>query len=185
MTTPRLQFQNVASASARAAHLTKSWSQLARDIIAHVDIKLEERGSVDKEPFKNIQLRPGKTIANALVMRDKDVYSKIFAVLQRHSDDEQSGDRSNTQIGRTTGKSKRNRYLIATGDVSDSTRVSRSVPRWRSCSPKVRRARLSNPAQPSRHLTTPTRHRRHGCAAKSCRTRFRTITPPKPRPGSV
>jgi prophage tail gpP-like protein len=55
-------------------HDGKSWSQLARDLMAHLGIKLREMGSVDQKPFDNISVQPGETIMQALeryaVMRD-------------------------------------------------------------------------------------------------------------------
>jgi len=47
-------------------HDGKSWSALARDLMAHLGIKLKEHGAVDNTPFENIQIQPGERIMEAL-----------------------------------------------------------------------------------------------------------------------
>ena len=57
--------------------------------------------------------------ANA-VIKDENVYKKIYAIGQRHSNDQTNGDKSNKQIAMVEGTSTRNRTLVVTADVSDS-----------------------------------------------------------------
>lgn len=56
-------------------HDGKSWSQLARDLMEHLGIALEEKGLVDPTPYENIQIQPGDTIMAALerYARDRNI----------------------------------------------------------------------------------------------------------------
>jgi len=47
-------------------HDKKSWSQLTRDIMKHLGIKLKLRGGVDNTPFDNIQVQPGELIIQVI-----------------------------------------------------------------------------------------------------------------------
>lgn len=47
-------------------HDGKSWSQLAKDLMAHLGTKLKTVGEVDDKPFENIQIQPGQRIMEAL-----------------------------------------------------------------------------------------------------------------------
>jgi prophage tail gpP-like protein len=56
-------------------HDGKAWSQLARDLMEHLGIALEEKGLVDPTPYENIQIQPGDTIMAALerYARDRNI----------------------------------------------------------------------------------------------------------------
>jgi len=47
-------------------HDGKSVTQLAKDLSAHLNIKIHERGNVDGTPFENIQVQPGETPMQAI-----------------------------------------------------------------------------------------------------------------------
>jgi len=47
-------------------HDGKTWPQLAKDLMAHLGIGLTLKGKVDTEPFEQIQVQPGETIATIL-----------------------------------------------------------------------------------------------------------------------
>src|SRR5262245_10138438 len=47
-------------------HDGKSWSALAQDLMAHLNIKLKKFGAVDDTPFEKIQVQPGETIMMTL-----------------------------------------------------------------------------------------------------------------------
>lgn len=53
------------------------------------------------------------------VIRDENVYRKIYTIGQQNSNDEHSGDKSNKQIGRAMGSSNRDRYLIIPTEIAD------------------------------------------------------------------
>ena len=53
-------------------HDGQSWSALARDLMMHLGVRLNEKGAVDQTPFENIQVLPGETIMQTL-----DRYAKM------------------------------------------------------------------------------------------------------------
>jgi prophage tail gpP-like protein len=57
-------------------HDNKSVTQLAKDLSAHLNIKIHERGNVDQTPFENIQVQPGETPIQAI-----ERYAKERAIL--------------------------------------------------------------------------------------------------------
>lgn len=66
-------------------------------------------------------LREGGNILSAsCVIRDQEVYKKIYSVGQNVSGDGGSGDSQNKQIAIRDGTSTRNRYMITVADVADT-----------------------------------------------------------------
>lgn len=62
----------------------------------------------------------GKNILRAAgVIKDENVYSRIYAIGQKNSNDSSWGDKSNKIIGQTTGKSSRDRVIVTPMDVAD------------------------------------------------------------------
>jgi prophage tail gpP-like protein len=57
-------------------HDGKSVTQLAKDLSAHLGIKIHERGNVDSTPFENIQVSPGETPIQAI-----ERYAKMRDIL--------------------------------------------------------------------------------------------------------
>ncbi|MCD9821207.1 phage baseplate assembly protein [Bradyrhizobium japonicum] len=144
-------------------HDGKSWSQLARDLMSHLGIKLKETGAVDNKPFENIQIQPGQRIMEALeqyarmrnivigsnahggllaigehsaspsgelvegvnilranaVVRDQNVYKKIFVIGQNNGSNKAYGDSQNKQIATEDGTSSRNRHQVIPADLAD------------------------------------------------------------------
>ena len=74
----------------------------------------------DHAAVPSATLVEGKNIlrANAL-LDDQHIWSKVYAINQRTSDDETNGDKANKQIAMVTGSSTRNRTLVVPCDVSD------------------------------------------------------------------
>ncbi|KRR11535.1 phage baseplate assembly protein [Bradyrhizobium valentinum] len=63
----------------------------------------------------------GQNILRAnCVIRDENTYKKIYAIGQRHSNDEVRGDAANKQIAMVTGSATRERKLVVMHDISDS-----------------------------------------------------------------
>jgi prophage tail gpP-like protein len=57
-------------------HDGKSVTQLAKDLSAHLNIQIHERGNVDGTPFENIQVLPGETPMQAI-----ERYAKMRSIL--------------------------------------------------------------------------------------------------------
>jgi len=130
-------------------HDGKTWSQLATDLVQHLGITIVKKGSVDDEPFEQIQVQPGETISACLeryarmrkivigstengellaigdhsatttdflvegenilrancVIKDENVYRRIYAIGQQNANDDHSGDQTTKQIAQVLGSS--------------------------------------------------------------------------------
>jgi prophage tail gpP-like protein len=54
------------------------------------------------------------------VIKDENVYRRIYAIGQQHGNDDHNGDASNKQIAHVDGSSSRNRIFVVPTDISDS-----------------------------------------------------------------
>jgi prophage tail gpP-like protein len=73
----------------------------------------------DHAAVESGKLIEGVNILRANGVISDDVYSKIYAVGQRASNDQTWGDQSNKLIGQTSGSSLRHRVRVTLMDVSD------------------------------------------------------------------
>jgi prophage tail gpP-like protein len=66
-------------------------------------------------------LTEGENILSAnCVIRDLNVYKKIYALGQQNGNDDHNMDQANKQIAQVGGTSARNRYLIVPADIADT-----------------------------------------------------------------
>lgn len=66
-------------------------------------------------------LEEGVNILQAnCVIKDENVYKRIYAIGQQFGNDQHNGDQANKQIAQVMGSSSRNRYLIIPTEIADA-----------------------------------------------------------------